>query len=106
MSQYDRLTGIKRLRVQGFKAVRYAAVMKATAVNLTWAVAANRAQIRPAESHLDPNSPCSSPFSIVEELIGNFIRLILNLADPIHTFRAYAYTRLVLNFYLLRASHY
>jgi len=44
MSQYDRLTGVKRLRVRGFKAVSFAAVMKAVAVNLSRAVAVQRAQ--------------------------------------------------------------
>jgi hypothetical protein len=34
MSQYDRLTGVKRLRVRGLKAVRFAAVMKPIAVNI------------------------------------------------------------------------
>ena len=42
MSQYDRLTGVKHLRVRGFKAVRFAAVMKAIAVNIARAIAAKR----------------------------------------------------------------
>ena len=44
MSHYDRLTGVKRLRVRGFKAVSFAAVMKAVAVNIARAVAAQRAR--------------------------------------------------------------
>jgi hypothetical protein len=46
MSQYDRLTGVKHLRVRGFKAVRFAAVMKAMAVNIARAIAAQKARIR------------------------------------------------------------
>jgi len=46
MSQYDSLTGVKHLRVRGFRAVRFAAVMKATAVNLARAVSARRARMR------------------------------------------------------------
>lgn len=46
MSQYDRLTGAKRLRVRGFKAVRFAAVMKAIAVNLARAVVVKKARGR------------------------------------------------------------
>ena len=46
MSQYNRLTGVKRLRVRGYKAVRFAEVMKATAVNVARAVAAKRARVR------------------------------------------------------------
>ena len=52
MSQYDRLTGVKHLRVRGFKAVRFAAVMKAACVNIARAVAAMKARLRA----LDPNS--------------------------------------------------
>jgi hypothetical protein len=39
MSQYDRVTGVKKLRVRGFKAVRYAATLKALGINLLRAVA-------------------------------------------------------------------
>ncbi len=46
MSQYDRLTGVKHLRVRGFKAVRFAAVMKAMAVNIVRAIAAQKARIQ------------------------------------------------------------
>ena len=34
MSSYDRLTGVKMLRVRGMKAVRYSAVLKALALNI------------------------------------------------------------------------
>jgi hypothetical protein len=46
MSQYDRRTGVKRLRVRGLKAVRYCATMKATAVNIFRAAVARAAQSR------------------------------------------------------------
>jgi hypothetical protein len=46
MSQYDRLTGVKHLRVRGFTAVRFAAVLKAVGVNLARAVAVRRARRR------------------------------------------------------------
>jgi hypothetical protein len=46
MSQYDRITGVKRLRVRGMKAVRFAAVMKAIAINIVRAVAVNSARVR------------------------------------------------------------
>jgi len=46
MSQYDRLTGVKHLRVRGIRAVRFAAVMKAMAVNIARAIAAKKARIR------------------------------------------------------------
>ncbi len=34
MSDYDRLTGVKQLRVRGFKAVRFCARLKALALNI------------------------------------------------------------------------
>jgi len=46
MSQYDRLTGVKQLRVRGFTAVRFAAVLKAAGVNLARAIAVRRARRR------------------------------------------------------------
>ena len=45
MSEYDRKTGVKYLRVRGFKAVRYCATLKALAVNI-FRAAAVRAAIR------------------------------------------------------------
>jgi hypothetical protein len=39
MSEYDRRTGVKHLRVRGFKAVRYCATLKALGINLLRAVA-------------------------------------------------------------------
>lgn len=39
MSSYDRLTGVKRLRVRGFKAVRFCATLKALGVNIFRAAA-------------------------------------------------------------------
>lgn len=46
MSQYDRLTGVKRLRVRGLKAVRYCATLKAAGINIFRAVMAKAARIR------------------------------------------------------------
>ena len=46
MSEYNNRTGVKRLRVRGFKAVRFAAVLKAIGVNIFRATAVRRAQER------------------------------------------------------------
>jgi len=43
MSEYDRRTGVKHLRVRGFKAVRFCATLKAVAVNIFRATAARKA---------------------------------------------------------------
>jgi hypothetical protein len=43
MSEYDRKTGVKHLRVRGFKAVRFCATLKAVAVNIFRATAVRKA---------------------------------------------------------------
>jgi len=43
MSEYDRRTGVKHLRVRGFKAVRFCAIVKAIGVNIFRATAVRRA---------------------------------------------------------------
>ena len=43
MSELDRRTGVKRLRVRGFKAVRFSATLKAIGINLFRAAAARKA---------------------------------------------------------------
>jgi hypothetical protein len=72
MSQYDRLTGVKRLRVRGLKAVRFAAVMKAIAVNIARAVSADRARKRGQGS--DPGD-YSSQQGFLRLFKERFIRL-------------------------------
>ena len=43
MSEYDRRTGVKHLRVRGLKAVRFCATLKAVGVNIFRAAAVRRA---------------------------------------------------------------
>jgi hypothetical protein len=66
MSQYDRLTGVKRLRVRGFKAVRYCATLKAAGLNLLRAAAVRRARLRAQQGR-------TWPFPIIKERIANLI---------------------------------
>lgn len=49
MSEYDRRTGVKRLRVRGLKAVRFCATLKALGVNIFRAAAARAAEMMPKE---------------------------------------------------------
>ena len=72
MSQYDRITGVKRLRVRGRKAVRFAAVMKATAVNLARALAARHARMRAKGANPDRNRGLLHVFRLFKERIGGF----------------------------------
>ena len=54
MSEYDRRTGVKQLRVRGLKAVRYCATIKALAVNIFRAAAVQIAQIMPEPAIAEP----------------------------------------------------
>lgn len=49
MSEYDRRTGVKHLRVRGLKAVKYSATLKALAINIFRATAIRIARLRPKE---------------------------------------------------------
>lgn len=49
MSEYDRRTGVKHLRVRGLKAVKYSATLKALAINIFRATAVRTAGMRPKE---------------------------------------------------------
>jgi IS5 family transposase len=77
MSQYDRLTGVKRLRVRGMKAVRFSAVMKATAVNIARAVAARQARMRANGNGLGLNCSLRRVFELFKE---QFVGLLLSIA--------------------------
>jgi hypothetical protein len=51
MSEYDRRTGVKHLRVRGLKAVRFCATLKAAAVNIFRATAVRRALTTAKAAH-------------------------------------------------------
>jgi hypothetical protein len=50
MSAYDRLTGVKKLRVRGMQAVRFCAKMKATGLNLLRAARVRRTRMKAARA--------------------------------------------------------
>jgi DDE family transposase/transposase-like protein DUF772 len=76
MSELDRRTGIKHLRVRGFKAVRFCAVLKAAGLNILRAAAVRKA----ANSHSAYNrvySTCNRAIIVVKEQfnwIGNYLK--------------------------------
>lgn len=76
MSQYDRLTGVKRLRVRGFKAVRFAAVLKAAGVNLARAVAAHRARRRAQGRDTEPYMGEYIVLGFFKELLSSISRVL------------------------------
>lgn len=67
MSEYDRLTGVKRLRVRGLKAVRFCVTLKAVGVNLFRATAVRRARSRAGDPTPGTPSGFSWLFSRVKE---------------------------------------
>jgi hypothetical protein len=71
MSEYDRRTGVKKLRVRGLEAVSYAAVMKAIGLNIRRAAAA---QMQPGgPKKLRPTSICALIwviFHLTEQIRG------------------------------------
>jgi Transposase DDE domain/Transposase domain (DUF772) len=82
MSEYDRRTGVKRLRVRGLRAVRFCATLKAVGVNLFRAAAVRRARSRAGDS--SPGSPsCFSwLFSRVKEQISALGAVIIDFLIP------------------------
>ena len=72
MSQLDRRTGIKHLRVRGMQAVRFAATMKATALNLIRAAAYKKRQ----KKGNNPSIPS----------LGDLIGLILIVKEHFYDF--------------------
>ena len=78
MSELDRRTGVKRLRVRGFKAVRFTATLKAIGINLLRAAA-----VRKAANHDNPGkgkakSTIDHAIFIVKE---HFKRIVSPLND-------------------------
>ena len=70
MSEYDRTTGVKRLRVRGFPAVRYCATLKAIGVNLFRATSVRNALKEQGEPPQQGDSLLRRVILIVKERIG------------------------------------
>jgi hypothetical protein len=67
ISELDRRTGVKRLRVRGFKAVRFSATLKAIGVNLFRAAAVRRAVNHDNADHNKAKSKLNHAFFFVKE---------------------------------------
>jgi hypothetical protein len=72
MSEYDRTTGVKRLRVRGFPTVRYCATLKAIGVNLLRATAVRNALKEQGEAPQPGDSLLHRVILVVKERIGVF----------------------------------
>jgi hypothetical protein len=67
MSQYDRLTGVKRLRVRGLNAVRFCVTLKATAVNIFRATSVRNARKAAQRPPAGRNSGVFRPIYVFKE---------------------------------------
>ena len=93
MSQYDRLTGVNLLSVRGFKAVRFAAILKAVAVNIARAVAVQNARM--TAGGRDPDRYRGSrPFGVLfKELFWSLFYFLSAVAAETLSLRTYAHNR-------------
>ena len=82
MSQYDRLTGVKRLRVVGLKAVRFCAILKATGLNILRAATVRAGQRKPKDAKRGALRPAYMLFSIIKEPIGRWRSKIMKKLPP------------------------
>jgi len=82
MSAYDRLTGVKRLRVRSLKAVRFCAILKAVGVNLFRATAARRVRRRTLETGQGSKSRLAQLIFLVKEHMQAFGTTITNFFIP------------------------
>ena len=72
MSEFDRRTGVKRLRVRGMKAVRFAVFMKAIGLNIRRAAAfvANRNKKHEKQQHADNGGLYLPGCAVIKELLA------------------------------------
>ena len=82
MSAYDRLTGVKHLRVRGLKAVRFCATLKAVGVNIFRATAVRRASNRAAGTGPGPKSRLAQLIFLVKEQMQAFGTAITHFTIP------------------------
>ena len=82
MSQYKRLTGVKRLRVVRLKAVRFCAALKAAGLNILRAAAVRAEQRKSEDAKTGALRPAFMLFSIVKEPIGRWWHKFMKKLSP------------------------
>jgi hypothetical protein len=82
MSEYDRTTGVKRLRVRGFAAVRFCATLKAIGVNLMRATVVRKARRAGLEAADASRLLLGALFSVVKEHVKFVWRLARHAFCP------------------------
>jgi len=82
MSEFNRRTGVKKLRIRGMTAVRFAAKMKATGLNILRAGFVRKARRKACRANPGSNILLHSAFKTVKEQIltniGNFRSILLD----------------------------
>jgi hypothetical protein len=89
MSEYDRRTGVKHLRVRGFKAVRFCATLKAIGVNIFRATAVRKAVNNGKAAHGGVLSALTHAIYVVKErslMAWGQLRKIFALFDSRYTY--------------------
>ena len=81
MSEYDRRTGVKRLRVRGFKAVRFCATLKAIGINILRATAVRKAMTHDPAGQGKSQSDRKHVFSVIKEHFVRTCRHLRNVFD-------------------------
>jgi hypothetical protein len=82
MSEYDRTTGVKRVRVRGFPAVRYCAILKAMGVNLFRATAVRNALKEQGEAPQPGDSLLHRVILVFKERMGEVWGKLKRLLSP------------------------
>ena len=81
VSEYDRRTGVKHLRVRGFKAVRFCATLKAIGVNIFRAAAVRRAANHDDADHNKAKSTLNHAIFFVKEHFESIFSALKNYFD-------------------------
>jgi hypothetical protein len=83
ISEYDRTTGVKRVRVRSFPAVRYCATLKAIGVNLFRATAVQNVLRGQGEAPQPRDSLLHRVILILIERVGLVWEKVKRLASPL-----------------------
>ncbi|MBS3759123.1 MAG: transposase [Desulfobacterales bacterium] len=94
MSEYDRRTGAKKLRIRGFKSVRYCAVLKAIGINLLRAASIRRASYPGEKTAKAAELAQSQVIFIIKERFLSVLQYLKNLFNRQELF----YGRMLINF--------
>ena len=81
ISEYDRRTGVKQLRVRGMKAVKYCATLKALAVNIFRATAVRKAAAYAEASYKKGHSGLNHAIFVIKEQFESIWDRVKNICD-------------------------